>query len=512
MKKFLAFSLASIIGLTACAGGGNGGSAVNPGANPSGSEIGAEATPLADFSNDIGGEITVYTFDSMLTGPFLEEAAQMFMYKHPDTVINIETFSSMPEVRRAEGTEGAAIMVATQGDMSAERRDYINMVNTELMSGRGPDILALDVLPFHEYARNGFLVNLREFMYADSNFDINDYRVNIFEALNSDLGQFIFPVDYAFRYVAYGTELIDLEPGGIFSFENLIELGQQRGSAAGADSEANLFNMSIGPARGLFQEMFTQNYGYFVDLNNRQANFNTGTFADMLNLLIYLEQNGYVQQRASAPEAGAVRTPEMMLNMMNEEAYFRVRQSAMLINEFQQHGDGIRGGMQIVVGAGDMVGSENSEIAGILGNEHGEVPFTVHQGFGINSNSQNQHTAWEFIKFLSSEAVRQSMRMRGLPTHIEAFEERAMLSITGELFSAEFGGQVREMDATDQEALADYIAKVEYFTNQLNTFLTVDTMIEDIVLTEVREFFDGSRNAEDVAQTLQSRIHLFLNE
>ena len=43
------------------------------------------------------------------------------------------------------------VVIAGGGDVS----DYINMINTELMSGCGPDILAMDILPFYEYARNG---------------------------------------------------------------------------------------------------------------------------------------------------------------------------------------------------------------------------------------------------------------------------------------------------------------------------------------------------------------------
>ena len=49
-----------------------------------------------------------------------------------------------------EGADGAFMATWTQGgDIMQERRDYINRVNTELMSGRGLDIIALDVLPFH---------------------------------------------------------------------------------------------------------------------------------------------------------------------------------------------------------------------------------------------------------------------------------------------------------------------------------------------------------------------------
>jgi ABC-type glycerol-3-phosphate transport system substrate-binding protein len=206
----------------------------------------------------------------------------------------------------------------------------------------------------------------------------------------------------------------------------------------------------------------------------------------------------------------------------------------LLLTDIQRKA-GQQGAMMMAGGGGMgvMGNPEDDKIAGLMENGHGEIPFTVGLGLGINSNSDNQLLAWEFIKFLSNEGVTESMRMRGLPTHIGAFEERAALSITGQLFASAMRegmgeipaadlpsaadlppeGMIRdELNAVDLEVLAEYIAMVEYFTNQLNTFFTTDSIIEEIVLTEAEEFFNGSRTAEDVAETLQSRISLVLNE
>ena len=514
MKKTIALILMLTIALvfTACAGTSN---------------VPSSPMPSDIMNGEIGGEITIYTFDSILTGPFLEEAARLFMEKHSDTgvIVNVESFSSMPEVRRSEGAGGGSIMIATAaGDPAAERRDYINMINTELMSGRGPDILALDVLPFHIYAQNGHLANIREFMDADPNFNINDYRVNIFDALNTDEGQFIFPINYDFRYVAFDSslftedEMIPLETDSVFSFERLIEIG--RDAFHTQNEEFPLFGMSVGPQRGMFQEMFSQNYSQFIDTINREANFADGTFADMLNQLVTLEEGNYISPRVNMPTGGggggdAIRSlnPEDIERMMNNRFFFKPHHSSMLINEFVQRAG--NGGVSLMMGMSVMGGNtEDDKIAGLMGNGHGEVPFSVSQGFGINSNSENQRTAWEFIKFLSSDAMTYSMRVIGIPTHIGAFEERAALSITGALFSEHLGIDTPsdEMTPEQREALEEYIALIEYFTNQLNTFFVTDALAEEIVLNEVQEFFSGNRSAEDVANSLQSRINLFLNE
>jgi len=520
MKKFLLtiFILAAALAITACNRESN--NNVNPIVFLSGEEL--------------SGTLTVSTFDSMLAGPFVEEAARMFTEIHQNVTINVESFSSPPKVRMGEGASGGVMFAITGQDNPQERRDYVNMINTELMSGRGADILAMDVLPFHQYARNGQLVNLRDFIEQDPYFDINDYRVNIFDALTTEDGLFMFPLDYSFNYITFDSTLLPEEhqaallAGNVFTYEQLIELGSQA-----FENNQLLFPMQAGPRPGLFMELFMLNYNRFIDINNRTANFTDGVFEEMLTQILSFESEGFLRPRAGAPET-IMRNPEEMLEMMrSEQPVFAQRSSMQLLNNFHA-GSGVVG-----MNTRNMsLQSEDDVIAGLVGNDRGEIPFTVGNAFGINSNSDNQALAWEFIKFLSSYAMTESLRVRGLPTHIGAFEERAAMSILGTAFNFRIAGggglgiqlseeqqammdaafaeaenaDESEMNPEQQAAFEAYVEAVTQFTNQLNIFDFTDLLIEEIVLTEVGEFFDGARSAEDVAQTLQSRITLFLNE
>lgn len=544
MKKFLAVALAMVFALTACVGGNGGGTGNN-------SEGSLAAVALG---GEISGSITVSTFDSMLTGPFLEEAARLFMDQHPGTYITVESFSSMPEIRAVEGGGGGGgarmVNVAGGGINPQERRDYIHFINTELMGGRGPDILAMDVLPFHRYARGGQLVNLAPLMEQDPSFNINDYRTNIFDALTMDTGLFMFPIDYNFNYITFDTRTASLPTGGTITHDQMFEAGRQ--ARANMDEPLPVIAQQAGPRPGLFFDMFMLNLPQFVDFEERNANFNDGSFVQMLETILEHEAEELLIPRITPGEGGGG-----MMRRLGAQSVFSQRASMQLLNEFHE-GTGIMGAQ-----ARQMMGiSEYDEIAGLLSNNAGDVPFTIGNAFGINSNTPNLALAWEFIKFLSSDAVSQTMRLRGLPTHIGAFEERAEMQITGELMGAvtfQFGGggggavggavagggagggggarmagvspedmqamldafneEREEREQSDGEitpeqatALAEYKAAVEHFTGLLNTFHFADSQLEDLVLNEVREFFDGNRSAQQVAETLQSRVTLFLNE
>ena len=81
----------------------------------------------------------------------------------------------MPEVKTSEDGDSSITIMST-GDDSQERTEYLSKVNTELMSGEGADILAMDILPYCKYAAGGQLEDLQAYMDADETFHMEDYQ------------------------------------------------------------------------------------------------------------------------------------------------------------------------------------------------------------------------------------------------------------------------------------------------------------------------------------------------
>ena len=456
------------------------------------------SAPLAiDFDAPLSGTLTVSTFDSMITGPFLEQAAELFMYAHPDTTVYVSSFSTPPAIQT--GPDGM-MMMRTSNDVGAERRDYVSMINTELMSGRGPDVLAMDVLPFHAYATGGHLVDLRAFMEADPNFHLHHYRENIFHAVADATGQFMFPIDYDFRYLAFDSDLFSpqqlgyLDIQGTFSFDDMLDIASMNPLT---NPDAHVFGMGV---TQMFSEMFVQDFDYFVNTQAGTAHFDTGRFEALIDQLNELEAAGDLPpsiarmhgQGGHGGHGGGQPDMAQMMAMQNEQRFaFSPRSSVLLLSELERM-HGVAGQQFMVMGMGNR---DNDVIGGLITDSYGNVAFDVHLGFGINANAdlETQRLAWEFIRFLSNEAMTATTLMRGFPTHIEAFETRAAFS-------------------ADASILDDYLAKVSYFTSQLNQFNNTDSLILDTVRAEMTAFFDGQQSVEQTINTLQSRITLMLNE
>ncbi|MCL2386620.1 MAG: extracellular solute-binding protein [Defluviitaleaceae bacterium] len=503
MKKFfVTVGIAAMaFAFTACGGGNATNSATVP-------IFAADDEPLS-------GNLTVSTFDTVMLRPFLESAAELFTEMHPDVTITVDSFSAPPEIQTIENEDGTTMQVMRTSEGPQERRDYVNQISTDLMGGRGPDILAMDMLPFYRYARMGQLVDLRPFMEHDPNFDINDYRANIFDLLTTDTGLFKFPINIDFQYITFDSTLFTpaqqnaLMAGGAFTIQELLELGSPAFHAA--NEEHNMFSMADFV---MFRHLFHLYQNHFINFETRTANFTDGVFVDMLNMIQNMDDQGYLQDGTF----GNVRIGGMEVVEMDRFLY-KFNPSFLLFQEFNRD-DPDRLGFFMGQGVTD-----DDMVAGLLGNSLGDVPFALGErgggtAFGINSNSQNQALAWEFIKFLSSDAlIDLAGGVMGIPLHIGAFEESAWRNASNHMFTPrrlieDSGAPIEylELNATQLARKQAYIETVDGFINSFTTFRITDALIEEMIFSEIGEFFNGEISAEDLARNLQSRITLVLNE
>jgi multiple sugar transport system substrate-binding protein len=505
VKKIMAFILALTLtaSLAACGGGGatsdESGQSNNEGSGnvPSAAEI--------SLSGEIGGEITISAYDTLQYKTFLEDAARLFEEKYPGTTVNVETFSAMPEIKTSEPGDQMMVMVDMQDDPQG-RQDYINKVNTALMSGEGADILLMDVLPVYKYADSGQLENLGAYMDADPDFNRTNYQENILDATRYNGGTWFMPMDYTFDYYAYDTTLLPgasaFGTGSAFTVEQLMDLAE-----SSFDGSTKLFNIPDYTKRtgGMWGNLLAENYTSFVDLEYKQANFNDGRFAALLESVKEYGERGYIPQGTTGQA-----DPGAMMQGAGEDAtdrfFFKPKNVSSLIALFTRD----LGMKMSAMAEGDtMAIGDNDEIAGIAAAADGSVPFDYEQAYAINAHSQNKETAWAFLKFLLSEEMQLSSNLRptSLPMLNSAREKKMVTMLTSML-----GQQGQSLNEAQLEAIAKYNEAVEQLSDQINSYRIEDIIVNDMIAAEVSYFFDGTKTAEEVADVLQNKVDLYLNE
>ncbi len=480
------------------------------------SDPGATADNKESISldGDITGEIQVSCYDSTLYKTYLEEAAKAFEEKYPGTKVNINTFSAAPDVKTSADADGKSMKMITKNKDTKSESDYINQINTELMTGSGPDVLGMDILPCYKYAENGQIEDLNAYMEADETFHKEDYRQNILNGAGYKGGLYIFPLDYTFDILSYDKTLMDtsdqdrLNPQDAYTYEQLIDIGQSsfdEKNNANPESPVKMFNYTGGSSGNgtMFGRLFNQNYDKFVDIENKTVNFTDGQFAEVLKTAQEYEEKGYLDKQVQ-------NNPEDVLKQNSSQDYlYKTIGNTMLLPAFND--DKTTKKQNRIVGNGGMF-SENDAIAGMIKNNENEITFDISQAYALNSNSGNKRTAWEFIKFLAGEEMQVSLYLMGTPVNINAGEKKAKQEITGELYNPENNTGSMELNEKQAEIFNSYSEALNQYSDMLNAYRIQDTVINDMVYEEAGYFFNGSKSAEEIADALQSKVELYMNE
>jgi len=388
------------------------------------------------------------------------------------------------------------------------------------MSGGGPDILAMDVLPIQQLARSGMLEDLSAYMDADPSFERADFRTNIFDAAEIDGRLWFVPLDYSFEFYSFDSTLIPagqaaaFGPGNAVSTRQLLEIGSplHDGSAMLFDQPGFIsFGGPAGRRGGMFRTLLREDFASFVNLENRTAHFDDGRFAQLLTSLREYAERGYFPPAVGGDMPDITEMMRTWQENPTERVFYKGNSSGMLMMDFMR--DLTEGGLRMVGGGGGTI-TEDDMIAGVAANTNGSVPFTFTQGYAINSNSQNTRLAWEFIKFLLSHEMQTSPGIFGIsrPVRLSATQPRAEMFFYS-MAHGTFGmGQSEPLTGEARQAMYAYLETAELMAAQINSLNIRDAVIDDIISDEVALFFDGSKSADEVAASLQNRVQLILSE
>lgn len=131
-------------------------------------------------------ELLRYEYDSELpVQP--EEKLVVYSLKNNNTVKKIisDFQSSHPEV-------WVEYQVGMEDAGAKEEADAISSLNTEMMAGKGPDILILNGLPWESYQEKGILEDVKGHVDTGGMFE------NIFQAYQRENAQYVVPISFKF--------------------------------------------------------------------------------------------------------------------------------------------------------------------------------------------------------------------------------------------------------------------------------------------------------------------------
>lgn len=421
-------------------------------------------------------ELTVATLTEQ---PTLRQAAVEYQTAHPETMVTLR--------------------VLWEEDSAMTKSDALRALNTELLAGSGPDVLALDGMPLQSYEKKGVLADLSETL--SPLLEDGTLLQNIAGAYRQEDKLFAVPTRFTVPMLCVPPEHSD--------WESLTDIAQW---ARENPQRRVLYNLDPGALIRLFYP------ACFSAWSGADGQTDETALAEFLDCLQALAANDGGEHFPDDPALlfGGVlpaNLDEQILEELKEAlapirmAYGRT-ESFALQHAFTRFAD-LRlpyAALGVRLGREPLPEETVQYLLPLPG--MGERSFTPSCILGANAAGKNRDLAIGFIETALSESVQSAGLSDGLAVHAAA--------LAASVDTAD--NWVSSMRDPEGNQLMEEVTPVEAQQPLLPVFssLTVPALIDEtmfgFLLEEALPVFEGGRSAEEAAGAYAERVRAYLAE
>ncbi len=371
---------------------------------------------------------------------------------------------------------------------AGEGEDAVARMNTDIVSGKVPDIVLLDdSMPIDSYINKGMFVDLLPLIEKDEEIDYNDLMPNVIEAFSTDGKLYRLVPSYSIRTLAAKASDVGEDRG--WTVEEAIALW---------DSKPEGTEFIAGTTRSEMLNMCMNFAGsQFINYSTGECDFNNEGFLTLLEFLkrfpVEISNDYYTDEYWNSYDSlwrdGKVITQQMYLSDFRSFIY----------TEKGTFGEPIT-----------LIGFPSSD-------QDGSVIVPAMQ-FAISSKSKNQDAAWQFLRYYLTEEYQN--KASGFPLSMKVLEQRGKEAMDRPYYTDANGNKEYYDDiflVNGVEITIDPMTQeeVDQLVGMLKTFKNVvrydDTLI-NIISEEAEPYFNGQKTASEVAQIIQNRVQIYLHE
>lgn len=354
---------------------------------------------------------------------------------------------------------------------------YFDMT-TDLLQGKGPDLLSLSDMDISVLANKGVLTDLLPYFEKSDIISKEDLLPSILNAwtINNKI-VCVFP---NFGINGFYVEKGRTKEGG-WTPEEFVALGEDYPGAMLEENNITYYYSTI------FHDIIQADLENYLDWEKKECYFNSDRFISLLERVKNLSE-----PKLSRPKV----TKETM------EEYFAWKQ-AELERFYNKEQLTVGFGLNSVSNFADNIEDIGSigELAGYP-NQSGKPYYNINPGidstFGINSVSECKEGAWTFLEYLLSKEYQ--FMSTSFPVRQDAFDHHIELK---EMYNG-----YKKIDLSEEEK--DYIRNLVAHAYWAGASSVNDVFV--IISEETRPVWSGEKTAAEAADIIQKRVSIFMNE
>ena len=390
--------------------------------------------------------------------------------------------------------------------------DGLVNLNNAIISDNCPDIIDLTGLEVEKLAAKGVFEDLSPYLERSSLLGREDVLESILNAYTLDGTLIAIPRRFSVQTaVGSAAELAGIEK---WTIEDVIAFCE-------AHPEAELFDNAV--KSSVMNYLMNCSQDAFIDWSTGECSFDTDLFKHLLEFVNSIpdevQQNGEMQSGMIFMESGGA----IIGSGGGQSIQERVQKGEVLL---------VRGSLSYVNYGQlyrEMFGSDVVFIGyPTADGENGHYVPVSSDAYAISSKSENKDGAWEFIeKFLVEDEARFTMGFPALKSKLEMEIKKELNSgyvlddsgdpvldedgepIVNTSFSSHFfDGWTYTYRPSTQEEI-DIVLKV---LNEIQLEPESGREIMNIINEEAEAFYQGQKTVDQVAEVIQRRVKLYVNE
>lgn len=361
-------------------------------------------------------------------------------------------------------------------------------LNNDIITGGMPDILIADNLPTEKYISKGLLADIGKLIEEDEELSGVEFMQNVFDAYSVD-GKLYYVIPYFRAQTMIGKKSIlgDKTSWTIKEMQELAAALPEGTSMIGEMTRDGFFNMAM------------QYCGSdFIDVSAGKCNFNSEGFIALMEYA-----------KTLPTELGEDYYGEDYWT--NYQSQYR-EERTVLYNLYISS-----------------ISNLNYQINGYFGEPVSFIGFPTESGQGayvaayssyvLSAKSKNLDAAWDFMKYYLTDEYQSSIQY-GLPIQKKYFTELAQKATQRPYYTDEDGNKVEYDDSfyingeeiplppMTQEQVDEIVAVI----GAIDKCYYFNENVVNIINEEMPAFYTGQKSAQEVAQIIQSRAQIYVQE
>ncbi|MFA9377721.1 MAG: ABC transporter substrate-binding protein [Lachnotalea sp.] len=359
-------------------------------------------------------------------------------------------------------------------------------LNSDIVSGNAPDIIDLSNGNTEQYIEKGILEDLYPYIDKDADIKKEDFQENVLKAYEKD-GK-LYAILPSFTVVTVVGKSADVGDKMGWKLDDLMTLVKSKPEGT------EIFDYATKDS--ILSSLCMYGLDQFVDWETGKCTFDSDSFIQMLEFANTFNSD-YVYDESAPSMPNKIQSGQLLLS---EENIYDVQTYQVYEAMYGEPITFI--GYPSETGNGSAISSGN-----II--------------FGMSSKSKNKDGAWEFIRKFMMNDYQTSSNLWGFPILKSALEAKLNAAMTPEYYEDETGKQAEQsktswgyddFNVDIYAATQEEVDAVKNLIDNANGTYQYNSNMYSIISEEAAAYFSGQKTSKDVADVIQSRLQIYVNE